>query len=103
MKVYKKIMNGVAFVEKLILVLSTILIVVLTVGNVLSRKILHQSWSFTEELVVAVFVLITLLAAALAARDGRAGSIFLYCRTVFLRRREESCWLSTQYLVLPLP
>lgn len=70
MKVYKKIMNGVAFVEKLILVLSTILIVVLTVGNVLSRKILHQSWSFTEELVVAVFVLITLLAAALAARDG---------------------------------
>ena len=64
MKVYKKIMNGLAFVEKLVLVLSTILIVVLTVGNVLSRKVLHQSWSFTEELVVAVFVLITLLAAA---------------------------------------
>ena len=34
MKVYKKIMNGLAFVEKLVLVLSTILIVVLTVGNV---------------------------------------------------------------------
>ena len=31
MKVYKKIMNGLAFVEKLVLVLSTILIVVLTV------------------------------------------------------------------------
>ena len=77
MKVYKKIMNGVAFVEKLILVLSTILIVVLTVGNVLSRKILHQSWSFTEELVVAVFVLITLLAAALAARDGELVNLSL--------------------------
>ena len=102
MKVYKKIMNGVAFVEKLILVLSTILIVVLTVGNVLSRKILHQSWSFTEELVVAVFVLITLLAAALAARDGELVNLSC-CRTVFLRRREESCWLSTQHLVLPLP
>ena len=62
MKTYKKIMNGVAMVEKLILVLATILIVVLTVGNVLSRKLLHQSWSFTEELVVAVFVLITLMA-----------------------------------------
>ena len=61
MKTYKKIMNGVAMVEKLILVLATILIVVLTVGNVLSRKLLHQSWSFTEELVVAVFVLITVL------------------------------------------
>lgn len=73
----QKIMNGVAFVEKLILVLSTILIVVLTVGNVLSRKILHQSWSFTEELVVAVFVLITLLAAALAARDGELVNLSL--------------------------
>ena len=45
MKTYKKIMNGVAMVEKLILVLATILIVVLTVGNVLSRKLLHQSLS----------------------------------------------------------
>ena len=73
MKVYKKIMNGLAFVEKLVLVLSTILIVVLTVGNVLSRKVLHQSWSFTEELVVAVFVLITLL----AARDGELVNLSL--------------------------
>ena len=102
MKVYKKIMNGVAFVEKLILVLSTILIVVLTVGNVLSRKILHQSWSFTEELVVAVFVLITLLAAALAARDGELVNLS-YCRTVFQKKREEFCWWSTQLSVLHLP
>ena len=41
----------------------------LTVGNVFSRKVIHRSWSFTEELVVAVFVLITLLAAALACRE----------------------------------
>ena len=75
MKTYKKIMNGVAMVEKLILVLATILIVVLTVGNVLSRKLLHQS--FTEELVVAVFVLITLMAAALAARDGELVNLSL--------------------------
>ena len=74
MKTYKKIMNGVAMVEKLILVLATILIVVLTVGNVLSRKLLHQSWSFTEELVV---VLITLMAAALAARDGELVNLSL--------------------------
>ena len=77
MKTYKKIMNGVAMVEKLILVLATILIVVLTVGNVLSRKLLHQSWSFTEELVVAVFVLITLMAAALAAREGELVNLSL--------------------------
>ena len=63
MKTYKKIMDVLAGIEKLILVVSTILILVLTVGNVFSRKVIHRSWSFTEELVVAVFVLITLLAA----------------------------------------
>lgn len=57
-------MNALAAVEKIVLVISTLLILVLTVGNVFSRKVIHRSWSFTEELVVAVFVLITLLATA---------------------------------------
>ena len=54
MKVYKKLMNALAAVEKIVLVISTLLILVLTVGNVFSRKVIHRSWSFTEELVVAV-------------------------------------------------
>ncbi len=62
MKIYKRVMDGVAAVEKLILAAAFVLILVLTVGNVFSRKVIHQSWSFTEELVVAVFVLITLMA-----------------------------------------
>ena len=70
MKTYKKLMNALAGLEKLVLEIATVLLLVLTVGNVFSRKVIHQSWSFTEELVVAVFVLITLLAAALACRDG---------------------------------
>ena len=70
MKGYKKLMDIVAMVEKTVLVLTMILILVLTVGNVFSRKVIHQSWSFTEELVVAIFVLITLLGAALSAREG---------------------------------
>lgn len=77
MKIYKKIMNALAAVEKIILVISTLLILVLTVGNVFSRKVIHRSWSFTEELVVAVFVLITLLAAALACREGELVSLTL--------------------------
>ena len=39
MKVFKKIMNAVAAVENCILVVSTLLILVLTVGNVFSRKV----------------------------------------------------------------
>lgn len=77
MKTYKKFMDALAFVEKLVLVASTLLILVLTVGNVFSRKVIHQSWSFTEELVVAVFVLITLMAAALACREGELVSLTL--------------------------
>ena len=69
MKAYKKFMNALATVEKIVLVITFLLILVLTVGNVFSCKVIHRSWSFTEELVVAVFVLITLLAAALAARE----------------------------------
>ena len=77
MKTYKKIMDVVASMEKLILILSTILILVLTVGNVFSRKVIHRSWSFTEEVVVAIFVLITLVGAALACRKGELVSLTL--------------------------
>jgi len=77
MKVYKKIMDVLAAAEKLILAASTLLILVLTVGNVFSRKVIHRSWSFTEELVVAVFVLITLMPAALACREGELVSLTL--------------------------
>lgn len=77
MKAYKKFMNGLVEVEKVILILSTILILVLTVGNVFSRKVIHRSWSFTEELVVAVFVLITLVAAGLACRKGELVNLTL--------------------------
>ena len=70
MKAYKKLMNVVAAIEKIILVITMLLILVLTVGNVFSRYVIHRSWSFTEELVVAVLVLLTLLAAALSCREG---------------------------------
>ena len=54
MKGYKKLMDFVALVEKAVLAATMVLILVLTVGNVFSRKVIHQSWSFTEELVVAI-------------------------------------------------
>ena len=88
MKVYKKLMNALAAVEKIVLVLSTLLILVLTVGNVFSRKVIHRSWSFTEELVVAVFVLITLLAAALACRE-KGGLVSLTLFTDRLPKKLE--------------
>lgn len=75
MKIYKKAMNILAMIEKWILVIATLLILVLTAGNVFSRYVIHQSWSFTEEIVIAVFVLISLVAAALSAREGSLVSL----------------------------
>ena len=77
MKAYKKLMNVIAAIEKIILVITILLILALTVGNVFSRYVIHRSWSFTEEIVVAVFVLITLLAAALACREGELVNLTL--------------------------
>ena len=45
MKGYKKLMDFVALVEKAVLAATMIMILVLTVGNVFSRKVIHQSWS----------------------------------------------------------
>ena len=42
MKIYKKIMNALAAAEKIVLVISTLLILVLTVGNVFSRKVIDR-------------------------------------------------------------
>lgn len=95
MKTYKKIMNAVAVAEKIILVVSTLLILILTVGNVFSRKVIHRSWSFTEELVVAVFVLITLIAAALAAREGELVSLTLITDRIPAKLRRPSALLIT--------
>ena len=95
MKVFKKIMNAVAAVENCILVVSTLLILVLTVGNVFSRKVIHRSWSFTEELVVAVFVLITLMAAALACREGELVNLLslpLFCALFLPQSYSGSVW-----------
>lgn len=77
MKIYKQLMNILAAIEKIILVAATLLILVLTVGNVFSRYVIHHSWSFTEEIVIAVFVLISLVAAALSAREGGLVSLSL--------------------------
>ena len=68
-KIYKKIMDGFTIVEKAVLSITLLVVTAITFGNVLSRYLLPTSWSFTEELVINMFVLLSLLGAALCARD----------------------------------
>lgn len=79
MKAYKKIMDVITMIEKLVLVLTSAVILILVFGNVLTRKIpfVKTSWSFTEELVIALFVLISLLASALCCRENSNISLTL--------------------------
>lgn len=100
MKAYKKLMNAIAAIEKLILIFTMLLILVLTAGNVFSRYVIHRSWSFTEELVVAVFVLITLLAAALACRDGELVNLTLVTDRLPEKLKKPSVILTTILCVI---
>lgn len=99
MKAYKKIMDIIALIEKIILLISTLLILVLTVGNVFSRKVIHQSWSFTEELVVAVFVLITLVATALACREGELVNLTLFTEKLSKKAQTIVLFINTALCV----
>ena len=67
---YKKIMRVITLIEEVVLALASILVLGLTFGNVVARYVFHHSWGFAEEIVVAVFVLISLLAAGVAAGTG---------------------------------
>ncbi len=100
MKAYKKLMNAIAAIEKFILIVTMLLILVLTAGNVFSRYVIHRSWSFTEELVVAVFVLITLLAAALACRDGELVNLTLVTDRLPEKLKKPSVILTTILCVI---
>ena len=100
MKAYKKLMNAIAAVEKFVLIITTLLILVLTVGNVFSRYVIHRSWSFTEELVVAVFVLITLLAAALSCREGKLVNLTLVTDLLPEKMKKASVILVTVLSVI---
>ncbi len=100
MRIYKKLMNALAFAEKVVLALATLLILVITAGNVFSRYVVHNSWSFTEELVIAVFVLITFLAAALACREGELVSLSIFTDMLPAKSRKPMVIIMTVFSVI---
>ncbi len=58
------------YLEEGLLALSLAVMVAINFGNVLSRYVLHASWSFSEELMVILFVYNSFLGGALAYRRG---------------------------------
>lgn len=77
MKLYKQIMNGMAWVEKLILIIVSIIVTAITFINVVIRYLTPESFAWTEELVINLFVLMIMLGCALYAREGGLISLSL--------------------------
>ena len=65
----QKIMKGVVAVENAVMVVATFAILVLIFINVIGRFCFNYSFQFVDEFVVAVFVLVSLIGAALACRE----------------------------------
>lgn len=58
-------------VERYILAYGVISLAVITIGNVISRKVFNYSWSFAEELSQFILVVITFMGISYAARTSR--------------------------------
>ena len=77
MKAYKKLMNGVAEIEKIVLSVLLVFVTALTFANVVVRKLTDSSFAWTEELVINLFVLIIMMGCALSVREGGLISLSL--------------------------
>lgn len=77
MKVYKKIMGGVAAAEKVLMAIITIIVTVITFANVCVRYLTDSQFGWSEEIVVNIFVLMIVCGCALCARDGSLISLSL--------------------------
>lgn len=69
MNSYKKLMHGVVKVENALMAVTLVVSLFLTFANVVGRKVANHSLTWVDELVVALFVLISLMGAALASRE----------------------------------
>lgn len=77
MKAYKKLMDWIAVLEKLILSAVLAFITAVTFANVVVRKLTNGQFAWTEELVINLFVLTIMLGCALSIREGGMISLSL--------------------------
>lgn len=77
MKAYKKIMNGVATLEKFVTSVLLVFVTLITFANVVVRKLTTTQFAWTEELVINLFVLLIMMGCGLCAREGSLISLSL--------------------------
>lgn len=73
--------------EEYVVAVALSIMTIIAFANVLSRKIFHASWSFTEEITTNLFILSSLLGAAIAAKRG--GHLGLSLFTDFIPKKHQ--------------
>ena len=68
MKAYKKIMDVVAEIEKIVTSVILVFVTALTFVNVVVRKLSDSQFAWTEELVINLFVLLIMMGCGLCAQ-----------------------------------
>ena len=77
MKAYKKLMDGIATIEKIVVSVILVAVTALTFANVVVRKFTSSQFAFTEEVVINVFILLIMMGCALSIREGSMISLSL--------------------------
>ncbi len=77
MKIYGKIMELIAMIEKFILIVTGLGTTVITFLAVVGRKTGWYKFTWSEEIVINVFIIMIMCGCALAARDGGLISLSL--------------------------
>lgn len=77
MNVFKKLMDYVAALEKVVISALLVFVTLITFANVVVRKLSDSQFAWTEEVVINLFVLLIMLGCALSAREGSLISLSL--------------------------
>ena len=94
MKIYTKIMDVLAAIEKFILVVTGLGTTFITFFAVVGRKTAWYKFTWSEEIVINVFVIMIMCGCALAAREGGLISLSLIYDMVSVKGKKVIATLS---------
>ena len=94
MKVFTKIMDVIAKIEGLILIITGLGTTLITFLAVVGRKTAWYKFTWSEEIVINVFILMIMVGCSLAAREGGLISLSLVYDAVPLKAKKVIATLS---------
>ena len=94
MKIYSKFMDVLAAIEKFILIVTGLGTTIITFLAVVGRKTAWYKFTWSEEIVINVFIIMIMCGCALAAREGGLISLSLIYDAVPLKAKKVLATIS---------